>query len=233
VSSETQVPSRAVRRVPLEPPRDQTPWEEVANSLTHGVGVALSVVALVLLVTRASLHGNGWNVATLAVFGGSLVVLYGSSTLYHAFQGLRAKRLFWILDHSSIFLLIAATYTPVVLGPMRGPWGFTLFGLVWAMAFSGIVLKFFLVGGGERVWAMFYLAMGWLVLIALKPMLTMVPAGLVSWLVAGGAAYTVGVLFFLLERMPFNHAVWHLFVMAGSGCHFFGMLLYLTDGGGP
>jgi len=204
--------------------------EELANSVTHGVGVGLALIAVVALVVRASLHGDAWRVATLSVFGATLLLLYSTSTLYHALHGPRIKRLLFVLDHSSILLLIAGSYTPVMLVPMRGPWGWTIFFLIWALALFGIVAKMFLVGRWTRLWVGLYVTMGWLALIALKPMLAMLPSGLIVWIFAGGACYTLGVVFFALPRMPFNHAVWHVFVMAGSFAHVYGMLLYLTVG---
>lgn len=222
------VERRGARKRRTQPPRDQTVWEELANSITHGIGVLLGVAALVVLVVQASLHGDAWRIVSLSIFGTSLVVLYTSSTLYHAFRSLRVKRVFWILDHTSIFLLIAGTYTPVTLVPMRGPWGWALFVSIWALAIGGIVSKVFLIGRVTRLYVGLYAVMGWLVVLAIEPMLELVPRGLVIWLALGGLAYTLGIVFFALGRMPFSHAVWHLFVLAGSSCHFVGMLLYLT-----
>ena len=136
--------------------------------------------------------------------------------------------MFWILDHVSIFLLIAGTYTPVTLVPMRGPWGWALFGSIWTLAIGGIVSKVFLIGRRTPLYVAMYVVMGWLIVLAVKPTLEMVPQGLVWWMGMGGLAYTLGIVFFALKRMPFNHAVWHLFVLGGSTCHFFGLLLYLT-----
>lgn len=211
-----------------QPPRDQSAWEEVANSVTHGVGVVLSVAALVVLVVRSSLYGDAWRVVSLSIFGTCLVVLYTSSTLYHAFRSRRFKRLFWILDHVSIFLVIAGTYTPVTLVSMRGSWGWTLFGSIWVLAIGGIVSKVFLIGRVTPLYVTMYVVMGWLIVLAVKPMLATLPQGLIGWLGLGGLAYTLGIVFFAFKRIPFNHAVWHLFVLAGSACHFIGMLLYLT-----
>jgi hemolysin III len=216
-----------------QPPRDQSAWEEVANSVTHGVGVVLSVAALVVLVVRSSLYGDAWRVVSLSIFGTCLVVLYTSSALYHAFRSLRVKRLFWILDHVSIFLVIAGTYTPVTLVLMRGSWGWTLFGSIWALAIGGIVSKIFLIGRVTPLYVTMYAVMGWLIVLAVKPMLATVPQGLIVWLGLGGLAYTLGIVFFAFKRLPFNHAVWHLFVLAGSACHFIGMLLYVTVDPGP
>ena len=151
-----------------------------------------------------------------------------ASTLYHSFPNGRVKRFFKIMDHSSIFLLIAGTYTPVTLVSMRGPWGWTLFGLVWAMAISGIVAKVFLINKFKFISVVLYIAMGWLIVIAVKPMQQMVPKGMIIWLFIGGLCYTLGVVFYAIKKVPYFHMVWHLFVLAGSISHFFGVLLYLT-----
>lgn len=211
--------------------RVQSPGEEIANTVTHGIGAALGVAALVVLVVFASLRGDAWRVVSLSIYGTTLVLLYLASTLYHAFRGRRIQRLFQIVDHTAIYLLIAGTYTPVTLVHMRGPWGWTLFGLIWGLALAGIVSKTFIRKRVPGLSVAFYVAMGWLALIALQPILRTVPHGLLAWIVAGGVCYTLGVAFFAWERLPYHHAVWHLFVLAGSGCHFFGMLFHLTARG--
>ena len=202
--------------------------EEIANSVTHGIGAALSVAGLVLLVVFASLYGDVWRVVSFSIYGSTLIILYLASTLYHSFPQPRVKRVFQILDHSSIYLLIAGTYTPITLVSMRGPWGWTLFGLIWGMAAGGIVFKAFLTGKFRAISIISYIAMGWLIVIALKPMLKTVPPGMLLWLVIGGLCYTFGIIFYGLKKLPFNHAIWHLFVLGGSITHFFGMLFYLT-----
>lgn len=213
------------------PERNQSLGEEISNSVTHGVGVALSVAALVLLVVFASIKGDAWRVVGLSIYGSTLVTLYLVSTLYHGFRRPRVKRVFEVLDYSAIYLLIAGTYTPITLVSMRGPWGWTLFGLVWGMAVCGIVSNLVLKGRWRRLSVVFYLAMGWLIVIAFQPMLRMVPAGLVLWLVLGGLCYSLGIVFYAMKRLPYHHTVWHLFVLAGSVCHFFGMLLYVVSAG--
>jgi len=181
-----------------------------------------------LLVVFASLYGDAWRVVSLSVYGTTLFLLYLASTLYHSFTNPRVKHFFRILDHSSIYLLIAGTYTPVTLVSMRGPWGWTLFGLIWVMAIAGIISKIFLIGKFRIVSVLFYVIMGWLILIAFKPMLQMVPKGLILWILIGGVCYMFGLIFYAIKKIPYFHFIWHLFVLGGSISHFFGMLLYLT-----
>jgi hemolysin III len=215
-------------RKETKPHRPQSLGEEIANSVTHGIGAALSVAALVILVVFASLYGDAWRVVSFSVYGATLFLLYLASTLYHSFTNPRVKHFFHILDHSSIYLLIAGTYTPVTLVSMRGPWGWTLFGLIWFMAIAGIVTKIFLIGKLRIISVLFYIAMGWLILIAFKPMLRMVPKGLIVWLLIGGLCYTFGVVFYAFKKIAYFHFIWHLFVLGGSISHFFGMLFHLT-----
>lgn len=213
---------------PAAHPRIQSFGEEIANSITHGVGVALSIAALVLLVVFASNNGDAMRVVSLSIYGATLILLYLSSTLYHSFSHPRLKHYFRILDHTSIYLLIAGSYTPIVLVTLRGALGWTLFGLVWAMAVGGIVLKLFLKGKFGYVSVIFYIAMGWVILIAIKPMLQAAPWQLIMWLLIGGLSYTFGVIFYAWKKLPYHHAVWHLFVLGGSISHFFGMLFHIA-----
>lgn len=204
----------------------ETLSEEVANSLTHGVGLVLAITAQVLLATFAAIYGTAWHVVGCTIFGATLILLYAASTLYHSVKRPGLRRVMRALDHSAIFLLIAGTYTPFSLVNLRGPWGWTLFGIVWGLALIGITLR--LTKGRHRGFAVaLYLAMGWTVLIALKPLVAGVAAGGIVFLAAGGLAYTLGVVFYVWRRLPFNHAVWHLFVLAGSVLHFFAVLLYV------
>lgn len=202
--------------------------EEIANSVTHGVGALLAVIALVLMVVLAVRHGDTWRVVSLSIFGATLILLYTSSTLYHALTHRKAKRVFQILDHSCIYLLIAGSYTPLTLVSLRGPWGWSLFGVIWGLAAVGVVFKAFFTSRFQALSVSLYLVMGWLVVVAAKPMMRDLPPGLLPWLVAGGLSYTLGVVFFALDKKPYFHAVWHLFVLGGSALHFFGMLFYLT-----
>ena len=195
--------------------------EELANGITHGIGLALSVVGLIALIVLSVMRGNGWHIAGCTTFGVTLVLLYTASTLYHTFHNPRLKRILKVLDHTAIYLLIAGTYTPFTLVNLRGFWGWTLFSLVWGLSVFGILWKLFHVEKFQIVSTLVYIAMGWLVLIAMKPVMSAVPLSGLVWLVAGGLFYTIGVLFFAIKRIPYNHAIWHVFVMAGSICHYF------------
>jgi hemolysin III len=197
-----------------------SPREELANALTHGVGAALSVAGLVVLVTLTGRHGDAWRVTATAIFGVTLVLLYSASTLYHSFRGEPLKRLLRKFDHASIFLLIAGTYTPFLLVNLRGPWGWSLFGVIWTMAIAGVALKFWFTGRFRIASTLLYVGMGWLVLIALRPLSNAISAPALGLLVAGGFIYTVGTVFYLWKRLPYHHAIWHLFVLGGSACHF-------------
>ena len=207
--------------------------EEIAHAVSHGIGVVLAIVGLAVLVATASLHGDRVDVATSAVYGTTLILLYLASTLYHSIPPLvlpRAKRVLRVLDHTSIYLLIAGTYTPWTLGPLRGPWGFSLFAVVWTAAILGIVAKtmaFQRGHPGKALSMVLYVGMGWCVLAALGPLRRSVEAGGVALLVAGGVAYTAGVVFYNWKRLRYHHFVWHLFVMAGSILHFFAVLFYV------
>lgn len=208
--------------------RKQSQGEEIANSIIHAVGAALSIAALVLLVIFAARRQNTAAVTSFSIYGATLICLYLSSTLYHSLSSPSAKRVFRVLDHACIYLAIAGTYTPILLVSLGGAWGWTLFGIIWGLALTGILLKVFFLGRLRIVSVLFYLAMGWLIVIALKPMLEHVPAGLIVWLAAGGLCYTLGVIFYAWKKMPYQHAVWHLFVLGGSVAHFFGLLYFVA-----
>ncbi len=205
--------------------RRQSLGEEIANSVSHGVGFLAALTALPVLVVDARQHGAA-TVVGAGVFGATMALLYLTSTLYHALAPSRAKRVFQILDHGAIYLLIAGTYTPFTLGVLRGPWGWTLLGLIWGLAVAGVLLK--TMGGIRypRLSTGVYLAMGWLVLVAAKPLWLQVPAWGLFWLVAGGVAYTAGVGFYASSRLRYGHFVWHLFVLAGTACHFVAVWQY-------
>lgn len=213
-------------------PAAYTAREELANSLTHGLGAVLSVAGLVLLVVFAARHGDAWHVVSTAIFGTTLVLLYTASTLYHSLRGDRLKQRLQKFDHAAIFLLIAGTYTPFVLVPLRGPWGWSLFGVVWGLAVVGVALKFWFAGRFRLVSTLIYLAMGWLVMIAIKPLVAALPSGGVKLLVAGGLCYTGGAVFYLWKRLPYHHAVWHLFVLGGSACHWAAVFCYVVPAAG-
>jgi hemolysin III len=204
--------------------RPRLSLEEIANSITHGVGLVLSIAGFVVLLVFAILRGGASHIVACSIYGATLIALYTASTLYHAVVSPRLKRALRIFDHSAIYLLIAGTYTPFLLLYLRGPWGWSLFGVVWGLAFAGIVFKFWFVGHFEYVSTAIYLAMGWLVIIAAKPVLAHVPMATLLWLLAGGLFYTGGVVFYAWTRLPYSHAVWHLFVLAGSGCHYCAIL---------
>ena len=209
------------------PERTQTLGEEIANSISHGIALLAAVSATPFLIIAAVDRGGIADIVGASVFAATMLLLYLTSTLYHALPRNKAKRVFQILDHGAIYLLIAGTYTPFTLGVIRGAWGWTLFGLVWGLALVGILLKAI---GGVRYPTLstcLYLAMGWLVLIAVKPLWLLVPSWGLFWLLAGGIAYTVGVAFFVMdERIRYSHFIWHLFVIAGTACHFFAVLWY-------
>ena len=200
--------------------------EEIANSLSHGVGLAFAIAATPNLIVGAARAGSAWNIVGVSVFAASMLTLYFASTLYHALTRDGAKRIFRVLDHGAIFLLIAGTYTPFTLGVMRGPWGWTLFGLVWGLALFGLITKAVFGPGHRWLTLPLYLAMGWLVLIAAPQVLARVPLSGLAWLLAGGVAYTAGVGFFAAHRVRYSHFAWHLFVVAGTICHFFAVLWY-------
>jgi hemolysin III len=209
-----------------EPVRAQSLGEEIANSVSHGVGCVAALVATMFLVVGAAPHG-ATAVAGAAAFGVTAVLLYLTSTLYHALPPNRAKRVFRVIDHSAIYLLIAGTYTPFTIGILRGTWGWMLFGLIWMSAILGVVVKS--VGGVRfpRLSTALYIVMGWLALIAIRPLWALMPAPGWVWLLAGGAAYTAGVAFYAADRrMRYGHFLWHMFVLAGTACHFFAVLWY-------
>ncbi len=201
--------------------------EEVANGVTHGIGTVLAIGALAVLATYATLRGNAWHIVTCSVFGVTLIFAYAASTLYHTIQAPELKRLLRFVDHTAIFLLIAGTYTPFMLVSLRGPWGWTIFGIVWSLAIVGIAIHATKLYRFEAASVTLYTAMGWTVVIAAKPIINALDPGGLILLVGGGLAYTGGIVFFLYERLPYNHAIWHLFVLAGSAMHFFAILFYV------
>jgi len=201
--------------------------EEVWNGITHGIGTALSIAGLTLLVVLAAVNGDSWRVVSFSIYGGSLVLLYLASTLYHSIQIPKVKRVLQVLDHAAIYLLIAGSYTPFLLVNLRGSLGWTLLGVVWGLAFLGIAFRVIFIGRFEKLAVAGYVLMGWLMVVGFKEMQLAVPPGGVALIVAGGITYTVGVIFFAWRKLPYNHAIWHLFVMGGSICHFLAMLFYV------
>lgn len=209
-------------------PHLETPAEEWANCLSHGLGAALSLGALVVLVTLAGLGGDPWRIVTVSLYGLALLLMYVASTFFHACSGPTAKRRLRVLDHSAIYTLIAGTYTPFLLVNLRGGWGWSLFGVLWGLAAAGAILKIFFVHRFELLSTAIYLILGWIGVIGFRPVFLSLPTGALAWVIAGGLAYTLGIVFFLWDRLPFNHAIWHLFVLAGSACHFAAILLFVV-----
>ncbi|MGH9560227.1 MAG: PAQR family membrane homeostasis protein TrhA [Terracidiphilus sp.] len=198
--------------------------EELANTVTHGIGLGLSIAGFAVLLVLAIVRSGAWQIVSCAIYGVSLICVYASSTLYHCLLSQRMRRIFKVFDHCAIFLLIAGTYTPFLLVNLRGGWGWSLLGIVWGLAAAGIVLKVWFVDRYPILSTGVYLLMGWLALIAVKPLLELVPTVGLIWLLAGGLIYTFGVVFYGWKKIPYNHAIWHLFVMAGSACHYFAVV---------
>lgn len=201
--------------------------EEIANAITHGIGAALSVAALVLLIVFSSLKGTAWHVVSFTIYGSTMLLLYLSSTLVHGLRDGKAKDFFEFMDHSSIYLFIAGTYTPFLLVAIRGTLGWSLFGIVWGIALFGVVFKAFFVKKFLFLSTIFYLAMGWLIVIAWNPLTAVVAPQGMNLLAIGGVLYTLGTIFYVWRGFPYHHAIWHLFVLAGSILHFFAILIYL------
>jgi hemolysin III len=200
--------------------------EEIANSISHGLGLLLSLVALPVLVLAAIEVGSVRFLVGVSVFGGTLVLLYLASTLYHSITHETAKQLFRVFDHTAIFLLIAGSYTPFSLGVLRGPWGWSMLAIVWTLAIIGITLKIRKRTRHSRISIVLYVIMGWLAVIAIKPIVMLIPVPGILLIFAGGLAYTGGLAFFAAQRIRYNHFIWHLFVIAGTTCHFFAVLWY-------
>jgi hemolysin III len=209
-------------------PHAETRAEDLASSITHGIGLALGVAGVAVMVTLAALRGGAIHVVTVGLFGAAILLVYLSSTLYHACRGTRYERGLRVLDHTAIYALIDGSYTPFLLVLIRGGWGWSLFGVLWGLTAAGGAFKLFFVHRFAGVSTAIYVAMGWMGVIALGPILTHLSGGALGWIAAGGLAYTAGVAFFVWDRLPFNHAIWHLFVMAGTACHFFAVLLYVV-----
>lgn len=205
-----------------------TKAEELLHALTHGIGALFSIAGLVILVVLSALYGTAWHVVSCSIYGATLIILYTASTLYHSVTSPRWKKRMRIFDHASIFLLIAGTYTPFMLVNLRGPWGWSIFGVIWGLAIVGLVFKLFFTGRFGIVSTVVYVLMGWIALIAIKPMMDLIPSGGLALIFAGGLAYTGGVIFYAMKKLPYHHAIWHIFVMAGSVCHFLAVLWYVV-----
>lgn len=202
--------------------------EELMNAISHGVGAALAIAALVVSVVVSALHQNVWGIVASSIYGGTLIILYTMSTLYHSLKRNNAKRVFRIIDHCSIYLLIAGTYTPYTLISLRGPVGWTLFGIVWGAAVVGIVFNSIDMNKFKIISLIAYVAMGWVIIFAIKPLYDVIGTGGILWLILGGVLYTVGAVVYVIgKKHKFAHSVFHLFVLAGSIFHFFSILLYV------
>ncbi|MBC8212160.1 MAG: hemolysin III family protein [Gammaproteobacteria bacterium] len=201
--------------------------EEIAHTLTHGLGVLLSIVGFAVMLAFASQNGNVWHIVSVSIFGSALVILYSASSLYHGIRNPRAKQVLQQVDHAAIYLLIAGTYTPFLLVSLRGVWGWSLFAVIWSIAIAGMALEFIDAQRFKKLSLWLYLGLGWIVLVAIKPMLSQVESGGLILLLLGGLSYSLGVIFYVRKKMTYHHAIWHLFVLAGSAFHFFSVFLYV------
>ncbi|MGQ0585684.1 MAG: PAQR family membrane homeostasis protein TrhA [Gammaproteobacteria bacterium] len=210
-----------------------TAGEEIAHALTHGLGIVLAIAGLTVMVARATLYGNAWHIVGAAIFGATLVLMYTASTLYHSIPAAtlpRTKKILRIVDHSSIYLLIAGTYTPFTLVTLNGPWGWALFAWTWGLALGGVVFKVFATGKFEKLSLAIYLGMGWCIVVAIKPLLDTLATGGLVLMLLGGLSYTGGVAFYVLDHKKYFHAIWHAFVLAGSVLQYFAVLFYVIPG---
>jgi len=207
--------------------RQYSPREEMWNVITHGFGLLLSIAALALLVVYSSLYGTVWHIVSFSIYGASLVVLYLASTLFHAAKNQEVRNYLNIFDHSSIYFLIAGTYTPFVLVTLNGPWGWSLFGVIWGLAIAGMVFKLWFTGRYDKASAAAYVLMGLIILIAIVPLVNNLSTAGLIWLMAGGVAYIIGAGFYLWHSFPYNHAVFHVWVLIGSLCHFVAVFWYV------
>lgn len=204
--------------------------EEIANAITHGLGVLASIAGGAVLITLAALSGDVWQVISASVFCASLILLYSASTLYHSVRHEIVRNRLQVFDHCAIFVLIAGTYTPFTLVSLRGSWGWWLFGVVWGLALAGVIFKLFCTGRYRRLSTLMYISMGWLALVATGPMLRALPLSTIAWLLAGGVIYTAGTFFYHSRRIPYAHTIWHFFVLGGSVCHFIAVLSQVVPG---
>ncbi len=204
--------------------------EEIAHAATHGLGAVLSIIGLTVLVAKAAMYGNAWHVTAVSIFGATLVMMYSASTLYHSIPLPRAKHVLRVIDHSLIYFLIAGTYTPFTLITLKGPWGWSLFGVTWGLAVAGVAFKIFATGRFEKISLAIYLGMGWCAIAAIKPLLANLQPGGLALIFAGGLIYSGGVAFYVWERLRYHHAIWHLFVLGGSVLHYFAILFYVVPG---
>jgi hemolysin III len=204
-----------------------SPIEEKINITTHAIGFILSIVAFVLLVTHANLHGDVWHIVSFSIFGASLIVLYAASTFYHSAKKSELRNRLKILDHASIYILIAGTYTPFTLVTLNGTIGWVIFGTTWGLALTGIILKFFFTGKYNLISTIMYVLLGWVIVFAIKPLINNLPLEGLLWLLAGGIFYTIGAILYSIKKIKFNHAIFHMFVLSGSFCQFMSVFFYV------
>ncbi|HSQ89701.1 PAQR family membrane homeostasis protein TrhA [Romboutsia sp.] len=204
-----------------------SPIEEKINITTHAIGFILSIVAFVLLVTHANLHGDVWHIVSFSIFGASLIILYAASTFYHSAKKSELRNRLKIFDHASIYILIAGTYTPFTLVTLNGTIGWVIFGTSWGLALTGIILKFFFTGKYNLISTIMYVLMGWVIVFAIKPLINNLPLEGLLWLLAGGIFYTIGAILYSIKKIKFNHAIFHMFVLSGSFCQFMSVFFYV------
>jgi hemolysin III len=204
-----------------------SPIEEKINIISHATGFILSIVAFVLLVTHANLHGDVWHIVSFSIFGASLIILYAASTFYHSAKKSELRNRLKIIDHASIYVLIAGTYTPFTLVTLKGTIGWVIFGTSWGLALTGIILKLFFTGKYNLISTIMYVLMGWVIVFAIKPLINNLPLEGLLWLIAGGISYTIGAILYSIKKIKFNHAIFHMFVLMGSFCHFMSVFFYV------
>ena len=204
-----------------------SPIEEKINTISHAIGFILSIVALVFLVTYANLHGDVWHIVSFSIFGASLITLYAASTFYHSAKKPESRNRLKIIDHASIYVLIAGTYTPFTLVTLNGTIGWVIFGTTWGLALTGIILKLFFTGKYDLISTTMYVSMGWVIVFAIKPLINNLPLQGLLWLFAGGIFYTIGAILYSIKKIKFNHAIFHMFVLIGSFCHFMSVFFYV------
>jgi hemolysin III len=207
-----------------------SPIEEKINIISHAIGFILSIVALVLLIAYANLQGNVWHIVSFSIFGASLIILYAASTLYHSAKKPESRSRLKVIDHGSIYVLIAGTYTPFTLVTLNGTIGWMIFGTTWGLALSGIILKLFFTGKYDLFSTIMYVLMGWVIVFAIKPLIHNLPLEGLLWLFAGGISYTIGAILYSIKKIKFNHAIFHMFVLIGSFCHFMSVFFYVLPG---
>jgi len=207
--------------------KQYSPAEEKINIISHAIGFVLSIVALVLLVTHASMHGDVWHIVSFSIFGASLIILYAASTFYHSAKKPELRKRLKIIDHASIYVLVAGSYTPFTLVTLKGTLGWVIFGISWGLALTGIILKLFFTGKYNLISTSMYVIMGWVIVIAIKPLINNLPSDGFLWLLAGGISYTLGAILYSIKKIKFNHAIFHIFVLTGSFCHFISVFFYV------